>query len=188
MSGEQPLVSVLMTAYNRERYIAEAIESVLGSTYQNFELIVVDDVSKDNTLAIARTYAEKDKRITVYKNESNLGDYPNRNKAASYAKGKYIKYLDADDKLYPYGLEIMVGIMEQASAQWGLMSIPQDDNRQFPIVLQPAEIYRRHYFNKDRSVNYPHIFYKAPLSAIIRKEAFDRVNGFNNVQHFGDSD
>lgn len=188
-TGEQPLVSILMTAYNREKYIGEAIESVLSSTYQNFELIIVDDVSKDNTYSIATSYAEKDGRITVYKNENNLGDYPNRNKAASYAKGKYIKYLDADDKLYPYGLEIMIGIMEDhPEVQWGLMSIPQDDNRQFPIVLQPAEVYRRHYFNNDRSVNYPYVFYKAPLSSIIRKEAFDKVNGFNNVQHFGDSD
>lgn len=187
-SGEQPLVSVLMTAYNREKYIAEAIESVLNSTYHNFELIIVDDVSTDKTYSIARSYTKKDNRIYVYKNESNLGDYPNRNKAATYAKGKYIKYLDADDKLYPYGLEIMVGVMERSAVQWGLMSLPQDDDRQFPIILQPAEIYRRHYFNKSTSVNYPHIFNKAPLSSIITKVAFDKVNGFSDVQHFGDSD
>ena len=53
---EQPLVSVLMTAYNREKYIAEAIESVLASTCKNFELIIVDDCSADNTVAIARGY------------------------------------------------------------------------------------------------------------------------------------
>ena len=58
-----PLVSVLMTAYNREKYIAEAIESVLASTYKNFELIIVDDCSKDKTVEIARRYAKKDQRI-----------------------------------------------------------------------------------------------------------------------------
>lgn len=186
---QQPMISVLMTAYNREKYIAEAIESVLNSTWQNFELIIVDDVSQDNTYEIAKKYAQNDKRIRVYKNSTNLGDYPNRNAAASYAQGKYIKYLDADDKLYPYGLEIMVKSMEQyPNAQWGLMSIPQDDDRQFPLLLKPVEIYRRHYFNTNRCVNYPHLFHKAPLSSIIKKDAFDKLGGFKHVRHYGDSD
>ena len=64
-------------------------------------------------LAIAKSYEQKDARIKVYVNDKNLGDYPNRNKAASYAKGKYIKYLDADDLIYPHGLEVMVHTMEQ---------------------------------------------------------------------------
>src|SRR5579862_3435759 len=112
MITEAPLVSVLMTAYNREKYIAEAIESVLASMYKNFELIIVDDCSKDKTVDIARSYELKDSRIHVYVNEENLGDYPNRNRAASYAKGKYIKYVDSDDFLYPFGLWIMVSRME----------------------------------------------------------------------------
>jgi glycosyltransferase involved in cell wall biosynthesis len=85
---EFPLVSVLMTAYNRENYIVEAIESVLSSTYTNFELIVVDDGSTDNTVNIARGYAHKDDRIKVYVNTKNLGDYANRNNAAKKAKGE----------------------------------------------------------------------------------------------------
>lgn len=187
--GEQPLVSVLMTVYNRENSIAESIQSVLDSTYSNFELIIVDDVSKDNSYGIALEYAKKDDRIRVFKNEKNLGDYPNRNQAASYARGKYLKYVDGDDKLYPYGLEIIVKNMEQyPEAGWGLMSIPQDNDRQFPILLQPVEIYRRHYFNTNPAVNYPHVFHKAPLSSIIKKEAFDKVNGFRSLQHYGDSD
>ena len=88
----QALVSVLMTSFNRDKYIAEAIDSVLASTYQNWELIIVDDCSKDKTVEIAKSYEAKDNRIKVYVNKKNLGDYPNRNKAASYAKGKYIKY------------------------------------------------------------------------------------------------
>ncbi|MBK8712927.1 MAG: glycosyltransferase family 2 protein [Niastella sp.] len=97
MNFQDPLVSVLMTAYNRQQFIAEAIESVLASTYQNWELIIVDDGSKDDTVAVTKSYAEKDNRIHVYVNEKNLGDYPNRNKAAFYANGKYLKYLDSDD-------------------------------------------------------------------------------------------
>ncbi len=77
----QSLISILMTAYNREHYITEAIESVLASTYQNWELIIVDDGSKDDTVSIAKSYAAEDARIKVHVNEKNLGDYPNRNRA-----------------------------------------------------------------------------------------------------------
>ena len=114
-----PIASILTTVYNREKYIAACIDSVLASSYQDWELIIVDDVSTDASVAIAQSYEQKDPRIKVYVNEKNLGDYPNRNKAASYAKGKYLKYLDADDIIYPHGLEVMVHTMEQfPEAAW----------------------------------------------------------------------
>src|SRR5450631_849992 len=108
-----PLVSVLMTAFNREKLIGQAIESVLASTYSDLELIVVDDGSSDSTVEIAKDYAAKDDRIKVFINEKNLGDYPNRNRAASHAKGKYIKFVDSDDKLFDFSLEYCVSQMEK---------------------------------------------------------------------------
>ncbi|RZK18039.1 MAG: glycosyltransferase family 2 protein, partial [Flavobacterium sp.] len=72
-----PLVSVLMTTYNREKFITESIESVLFSSYTNFELIIVDDASTDQTAIIAQRYAAKDNRVRLIVNESNIGDYPN---------------------------------------------------------------------------------------------------------------
>lgn len=177
---EQPLVSVLMTVYNREKFIAEAIESVLAQTYQNWELIITDDQSKDNSVAIARSYADKDERIHLYINEKNLGDYPNRNQAASYAKGKYLKYLDADDLMYPWALDCLVSMMEQnPEAKWGLCSLAPDRSRIYPFVLSPEEAYRHNYFKSS-------LFHKAPLSAIITKEAFEGVGGFTGKQHLGD--
>src|SRR4051812_36005653 len=109
----EPFVSVLMTAYNREAYIEQAIKSVLASTYSNFELIIVDDCSTDRTLDIAQAAANNDARIRIYKNEKNLGDYANKNKAASYARGKYIKYVDSDDMIYPHGLKVIITAMEK---------------------------------------------------------------------------
>src|SRR5258708_6892254 len=81
-----PLISVLMTSYNREDFISEAVESVLAQTCGNFELIVSDDCSTDRTLDIVRSYASKDSRIRISVNERNLGDYRNRNRAASLAR------------------------------------------------------------------------------------------------------
>jgi glycosyltransferase involved in cell wall biosynthesis len=179
-STTAPLVSVLMTVYNREKYITEAIESVMASTYQNWELIIVDDRSKDRSVEIARSYEAKDKRIRHYINETNLGDYPNRNKAASYAKGKYLKYVDADDMIYPYGLEQLVYYMEQfPEAGYGLCSLDQDKSQIFPFQLSPLQAYQRHYFQSP-------LFHKAPLSAIINRASFEKVGGFTGKQHLGD--
>jgi len=176
----KPLVSVLMTAYNREKYIAEAIESVLASTYQNFELIIVDDVSTDRTIAIATEYATRDPRVRLYHNEKNLGDYPNRNRAASYAKGEYMKYLDADDVYYPWCLEVEVNLMEQhPEAHYGLDSLDQDPNKPFPIMLNPREAYYRNFFERS-------IFQKAPSSLIIRTDIFRAVGGFSGIRMVGD--
>lgn len=177
---DQPIVSILMTAYNREKYIAEAIDSVLASDYKNFELIIVDDGSKDATIEIARSYEKKDKRVKFFINEKNLGDYPNRNKAASYANGKYLKYIDADDLIYPWGLRIMVESMERfPEAGYGLCSMPQDSKQIYPLVLSPAAAYSWHYQGKG-------IFNRAPLSAIIRKTSFEAVGGFSNLRMVGD--
>lgn len=172
MAEIKPLVSVLITSYNREKYISEAIESVLSSTYQNFELIIVDDCSIDNTVEIAKSFAEKDNRVSVYTNEKNLGDYPNRNRAASYAKGKYIKYVDADDYIYPNGLEIIVNQMENfPEAAVGLFSLPQNKEKPFPILLNPQQAYEYNFLGLG-------LFHKAPLSAIFKKDLFDEVGGF----------
>lgn len=179
---ESPLVSVLMTAYNRQKYIASAIDSVLASTLTDFELIITDDGSKDETLAIANKYALVDKRIKVFVNEKNLGDYPNRNKAASYARGKYLKYVDADDCLYPRGLQILVEMMEQfPEAGWGLCSLEQFVEKPFPFLLSPAEAYLYNYKG-------PGLFHKAPLSSIIKKEVFEAIGGFNPIRMAGDFD
>lgn len=176
-----PLVSVLMTSYNREKYIGAAIESVLASTYKNFELIITDDQSKDATVKIAQKYAAVDSRIKVVVNEKNLGQFKNRNFAASLAKGKYIKYLDSDDLIYPTGLEVLVNMMEQfPDAGYGLCSLWPDEKLIFPFMLSTEEAYKRHFLQKIP------LFHKAPLSSIINKDAFFKVGGFTNFQGEGD--
>jgi hypothetical protein len=176
---ERPLVSILMTSYNVENYIGFAIESVLTSTYKNWELIIVDDCSADNTVNIARQYAALNPGIKVFVNEKNLGDYPNRNRAASYATGKYIMYLDADDALYYFGLEVAVEFTERfPEAGFGLGSYPDDDNI-FPILVRPREIYLEHFYKY-------HHFDRAPGSGLIKLEVFNKVGGFSGKRMIGD--
>jgi glycosyltransferase involved in cell wall biosynthesis len=174
-----PLVSVLMTAYNRERYITLAIESVLAQTFTDFELIVVDDCSNDETVDIAKRYAA-DSRVHIHVNQQNIGDYPNRNRAAALAHGKYLKYVDSDDTIYPHGLAVMVEMMGRfPDAGMGFASLPQDLHRPFPFQLSPREVFLRHYLNG-------FVFDKAPLSTIILNDAFHSVGGFSGKRYVGD--
>ncbi|HRN90950.1 MAG TPA: glycosyltransferase family 2 protein [Ferruginibacter sp.] len=180
--NSKPLVSILMTSFNREKYIGEAIESVLSTTYENFEFIIVDDCSTDRTVEIIKSYQQSNPVIQLYINEVNLGDYPNRNRAASYAKGKYLKYVDSDDMIFPYCIEAMVYFMEQCpTAAVGLMGVrlKSEGTRKFPIVLNSDEAFERHYFKSG-------IFNRAPLSSIIRKEAMEAIGGFTEERVISD--
>jgi len=177
-----PVVSVLMTAHNREKYIAEAIESVLASTYADFELIIVDDGSSDQTVAIARKYELLDARIKVHINESNLGDYPNRNKAVSLSSGKYLKYLDSDDLIYPHGLAAFTEWMEKnPTAALGVCSNEINPLNPFPHLLSPRESYRRHFFEQG-------FLEFGPSGVIIRKDAFIEAGGFSGKRYVGDQE
>lgn len=177
----KPLVSVLMTAYNRQSFIAEAIESVLASMYQNFELIIVDDASQDDTVVIAESFASIDSRIKVYKNEKNLGDYHNRNKAAYYAKGRYLKYVDSDDLIMPWCLEVMVYGMEQhLDAALGISS-NQNENKIYPHLLSSADAYRAYYYKNQ-------LLSSGPTASIIRRESFERIGGFSGENYIGDTE
>ena len=105
--AEQPLVSVIVAAYNVERYLPAALESVLAQTYKNLEILVVDDGSTDKTPGICDTYARKDSRIRViHKENGGLSDA--RNAALPVASGEYIAYLDGDDRMQPCMIEAMV--------------------------------------------------------------------------------
>ena len=99
------LVSIITPSYKSEKFISETIESVLSQTYQNWEMIIVDDWSPDNSNKIIEEYCEKDDRIKLIKLEKNSGPAVARNRAIEEAKGRYIAFLDADDLWKPEKLE-----------------------------------------------------------------------------------
>ena len=166
------VVSVLMTVYNREEYLAEAIQSVLNSTFTDFELIIVDDRSKDRSVEIAAGFRDRDPRIQLHVNPRNLGDYGNRMQAASLARGTYLKYVDSDDVIYPHGIKVMVRNMERhpEAALAIAHSLPEED-RPYPVLLTPEESYRRHFLQRG-------CFGCGPGGAIIRRDVFESLGGF----------
>ena len=109
----EPLVSIITPLYNSEKYIAETIESVLAQTYSNWEMIIVDDCSKDNSTKIVEEYQKKDRRIKLYRNEINKGVSYTRNRAIDLSQGKYIAFLDSDDLWKKEKLEKQIKFMEE---------------------------------------------------------------------------
>ncbi len=170
MSEILPFISVLMTAYNREKYIAEAIESVLSSTYKNFELIIIDDCSTDETYKVASLYASKDRRIKLCKNEQNLGQFANRNKAIGISSGTYVKFVDSDDRIMPEGLELMGRAMQGfPDAGIGVAVTENVDN--IPYTLPPHDSLSLHYKGNN------HLCY-GPTGAIFKKDILVNVGLF----------
>lgn len=92
-----PFVSIITITFNRAKYVGEAVESVISQTFRDFEMIVVDDASTDDTPTIVAEYQKKDARIRYLKNETNLNIPRSRNRGLKEAKGKYIAVLDSDD-------------------------------------------------------------------------------------------
>ena len=116
-----PMVSVIMPVYNAERYLAEAVESILNQTFADFELITIDDCSTDGSLAILKSFADKVKRMHVLENERNLGVTPTLNRGLANARGELIARMDADDISLPDRLEKQFAFL-QAHPEIGLVS------------------------------------------------------------------
>ena len=104
-------VSIITPTYNSERFIAETIVSVQAQTYQDWEMIIVDDCSTDKTAEIVASFKEKDSRIKYFYNSTNKGSALSRNLALQKAKGKWIAFLDSDDIWHPEKLEKQIEFM-----------------------------------------------------------------------------
>jgi glycosyltransferase involved in cell wall biosynthesis len=107
----EPLVSVIVRVFNCERYIGQAIEGILAQTFQDFEVIIVDDASTDGTEAILQAYAQRDERIRVFRNETNQGPVKTMNIGLRHARGEFVAVHDADDLSLPHRLETQVDFL-----------------------------------------------------------------------------
>src|SRR4028118_698519 len=127
----QPLVSVIIPAYNAENFIAKTLETVLSQTYQNIEVLVVDDGSPDTTAEIVKSFVENYSRVSLLQ-QSNAGVAAARNLAIEKSKGEYIAPIDADDIWYPQNIEKQVQCFLDSDPSVGLVytwsvDIDEDD-------------------------------------------------------------
>lgn len=135
------LISIIMPAYNSEAYIEDAINSVIDQTYQNWELIVIDDGSIDDTAAMVEKFQSKDSRIVFIKNGKNRGVSATRNRAISLARGSWIAFLDSDDKWDQTKLEKQMKYAKELSAKFVFTgsSYINEDNKPYPGIFEVPE-------------------------------------------------
>ena len=110
------LVSIVMPAHNSEGSLRESVQSVVAQIYKEWELIIVDDASRDNTLAVATQFASDEPRIRVMRLEQNVGVAEARNRGINAARGQYLAFLDSDDLWLPNKLETQIGFMGSTGA------------------------------------------------------------------------
>ncbi len=130
---ETKLITVVMPVYNAARFLREAVESVLAQTYSNWELMMIDDCSTDDSLAIAQEYEQMDNRIHVIKAEKNIGVANVRNLGIKAANGHYIALLDSDDIWAADKLEKQVAQLEKTGAKIAYASYDFVDENTEPI-------------------------------------------------------
>lgn len=142
---KEALVSVIMPAYNCGDYIGTSLDSVINQTYKNWEVIVVDDSSTDNTETVVKKYKRDDKRIRYHKLKNNSGAAAARNKAIDLAKGEYMAFLDSDDIWAPEKLYKQVNFMENNGYNFTCTSYTKiDEDGQYmnkTISTQPKRGY-----------------------------------------------
>lgn len=112
MSGQAPKVSIGLPVYNGERFLADALDSILGQTFEDFEVIVSDNASTDGTAEIAREYAARDRRIRYTQTPHNLGSGPNFNRAYELSRGRYFRWAAHDDRTAPDFLDKCVEVLD----------------------------------------------------------------------------
>ncbi len=177
MPEKNPTVSVIIPTYNRAHLIGRAIQSVLNQTYQDFEVIVVDDGSIDNTEKIVKSF--NDPRIRYIRHEKNKGAAAARNTGIRAARGKYIAFQDSDDEWLSEKLEKQMKIFENAPAEVGVVytdvwRITGDKKRYFyspEIMPEDGIIY-------EQALDY-RVMNIGIQTALIKKEVFDKAGMFD---------
>lgn len=137
------LISIITPAFNAEKYIEDTIESVLAQTYQNWEMLIVDDCSVDNTVQMVEKYCAMDLRIKLIRHSKNQGVAATRNTALAQAKGAYIAFLDSDDMWLPMKLETQYSYMEKndfAITYTAYQKYVSETNEKGKIIIVPAEM------------------------------------------------
>ncbi|MEG4014134.1 MULTISPECIES: glycosyltransferase family 2 protein [unclassified Microcoleus] len=171
-----PLVSVIIPAYNAEKFIAKTLESILSQTYQNIEILLVDDGSTDTTAEIVNFFAQKDSRIILLQ-QSNAGVAAARNLAIEKSHGEYIAPIDADDIWYPQNLDKQIECLTKSEPTVGVVY-------SWSVDINEQDLLTGGFYNSTIAGEvYQALVYKYFIgnasSSLIRRACFEKIGGYN---------
>ena len=149
----KPDISVIMTVYNDEKYLKDAIKSLLNQKFQNFELIFIDDNSSDNSLKIAKQFAKNDKRIRIFSLNKNIGQFKAINKFLKKIRGEYVTFLDGDDLLDKRRLKEQLNFMKQNNLDFSycdMLILYKDGNKRIRKTLDYKKDFRKKLIKKSK--------------------------------------
>jgi glycosyltransferase involved in cell wall biosynthesis len=174
------LISVILPVYNCQQYIKDSVSSILQQTYNNFEIIIIDDGSDDGTAEILNTF--KDKRIKLYKNKSNRGLIYSLNKGISKSKGKFIARMDSDDISEPQRFEKQINFLNK--------------NKEISVVGSAITTInsgnktgKKYFYPLNHIVIKWHLLFSCPIvhpSVLIRVSAIKKLKGYDNQAKFAE--
>lgn len=174
-ANEGPLVSVCMSCFNAERYLEQAMRSILNQSYRNLELIVIDDLSRDTTPQIIERLAREDARVRVLRNPTNRGTYVSRNQAFEQARGEFFTVMDADDFALPERLARQVHNLLAHPERIGVWTdwVRMHDDGRFYFKVQWGGTYQ----------------HEAVATLMIRRrEVLDRIGYWDSVRFAADTE
>jgi teichuronic acid biosynthesis glycosyltransferase TuaG len=177
MSKYDTLISIIMPAYNSERYINESIDSVLAQTYKDWELLILDDGSTDNTLQIINEYVKQDRRVKVIHNKKNIGVSATRNKGIKHASGDLIAFLDSDDIWKSEKLEKQIEVIKKESAEFIFTGASYINEKGLPYVGK---------FEVPKSITYKKLRLHNVISCssvLLKKNFFQNIKMENDNMH-----
>jgi glycosyltransferase involved in cell wall biosynthesis len=180
-ANNKPLFTIATITYNASKWVKQAVDSILASSFIDFELIIADDCSTDDTWKIIESF--KDKRIQSWRNETNIGEYPNRNKVLQSAKGNYILFVDGDDILYKQTLRNLseyVFEYPEAASIWGVPSA-RFWFAVLPYMFYPSNTVRLIY---ETNINLAEIGFAETL---FKTEYLKKIGGFSEEYKIGDT-
>ena len=179
---EQPLVSIVIPAYNNENTIIATLESIRNQSYKNIEIIIIDDNSKDKTLQLVTEQQRKDNRIKIYHNSTNLGMIGNWNKCIQMSNGEFVKLVCADDLLDKNEIEKETGVMILNPS----VNLVESDTRLIDINGKKTGSFKRYHKSglvKGKKIARTSIiwnnFFGAPVNNLIRKSVLDKTGYFD---------
>lgn len=182
-----PIISIIVPVYNVEKYISDCVQSVLGQSFPNFELILVDDGSKDNSGKICDSFAAQDKRITVI-HKKNQGVSSARNDGIEISKGKYITFLDSDDMLCEHFLQEGIKACEKGNLELfccGHIIIGGNDEKEYIRIEKPIRTNNRLLSASEKTELLKCIYTASPWGKIFKREIIGDIR-FTDTMCFGE--